>query len=157
MLVESLDLVPSSKKGWTYVLVSPNKKMMKIGRTVQPLDMRLRNIRSEKSYCEHGLEFFLAVEDCRHENTLLSYFGEFRARYNWHDNSGITENLTFSEAWRFARDNVIANHGRIRKIDTIYTFRKHVQVTRLELFKIPPIKIGGKLKALIVEAIEKRG
>lgn len=149
-IVESTELMKLNELGWTYLLVSFDRKLMKVGHTFQPIENRLKKIRNEMGYKGLGLEFLFAIEDAQHERALQDFFQEYSACYNWIDGEDSKKNLTYSEVNSIAFRKAKAapcNYAKDKLIS------KHVQVTRFELFKIPPRKVGLNLKELVLKAL----
>lgn len=136
--------------GWTYLLVSSDRKLMKVGHTFQPIEKRLKGIQNEMGYKGLGLEFLFAIEGVQYERALQDFFQEYSACYNWIDGENSQKNLTYSEVRSIAFMKAKAAPCKYAK-DKIIS--KHVQVTRFELFKIPPRKVGFNLKELVLKAL----
>lgn len=149
-IVRSAESMHLNKLGWTYLLVSSDRKLMKVGHTFQPMEKRLKQVRNEMGYKELGLEFLLAIEGAHHESTLQGFFQEYSARYNWREDENSKYYLTYSEINSIAFRKAKGVRSRYAKDKLI---RNHIQVTRFELFKIPPRKVGLNLKELVLKAL----
>ncbi len=126
---------------------------MKIGRTIQLLEKRLGKLPYKGIFGEFEIDFLMAIEGHHHEFTLLNYFDKYRARYQWYEKGKRTEDLTYPEAWSRSIQRVRAEQGMYTESKAADVYRKHVRVTRLELFKIPPRKVGSRLKDLIIKVL----
>ncbi len=81
------------------------------------------------------------------------HFGEFRACCRFSEEAKPDVFLTHSEAWKVAIRIALEKHGRYREHEARDVYRNSVIVTRLELFEIPPRKIGANLKELIINVL----
>lgn len=154
-VIFDLDDFYPTKKGWTYILLSKNKKYMKIGKSVAVLENRIKNIRNDLNYKQFDFYFLLAIEDCCYEHKLFSVFDEYRACCFWKEGKIKSKPLTSKEINK--KINL-----KLEELNTDYSYigrheiyREFVLITRLELFKIPPRKIAPKLKYIVQDYLEK--
>ncbi|WP_341852401.1 hypothetical protein [Vibrio vulnificus] len=137
------------KTGWTYILLSKDKKYMKIGKTVSNLESRIININNDTNYRQYDFKFHMAIRGAKYENELLKLFSEYRARYFWTYGKERSEPLTSKEVSKKLKSNTLETDK-----DRLVIFRDYVQSTRLELFKIPPRKVAPHIRELVLTSIK---
>lgn len=139
------------KRGWTYILVSEDKRRLKIGKAIPNLERRINQHMYDKYYQRYGFSFLLALDDAKYEVTLHALFDEYRARYRWIGDDQYGEHFTGKEAMIKSRalyqEQIEKNHG----ID--YFFWKNTQTTVWEWFHVPPRKVGSKVREIVLENI----
>ncbi|WP_415721713.1 hypothetical protein [Photobacterium ganghwense] len=142
-----------SKNGWVYFLLSQDKRYLKIGKTNADLSARINAANSIEIFKENQFKLLLAYSDSRLEGEFLSYFGKYRARYNWLEPTSIRKHLTYDELWKIATYYSRTKHGFYRKNHVTNAIQKYGQTTRDELCKIPPKKLAPKLVYIIEEKL----
>lgn len=145
IIYDLLDYRPS-KKGWTYILLSKDKRIMKVGQTKSSLENRIKSINSGKGVFDNYFEFSMAINDAGYERKLHSYFSEYRVRYYLVFGNKKSELLTYKE--------LIKEIRKYEKESGIRIHHKNIQKTRMEIFKVPPIKVSIKIKSIILEYLE---
>jgi len=153
-IIKELSEIKKRKSGWTYILISKDKKYMKIGKTTSELGRRIKNINSDRNYKEYNFSFFMAVNSYKLELLFLTYFSQYRACYRWNDGKNSFTGLNQKDLRGKARKkaNEIYSSPSCQEINKI--LYEYSQITRLELFKIPPRKIASKLDSIINSLID---
>ncbi|MCU8506132.1 GIY-YIG nuclease family protein [Vibrio vulnificus] len=137
-----------SRKGWVYFLVSEDKRYLKIGKTNNDLNERIKYANYNSPPGAH-FSLLLAYNDATLERQFLSLFERYRARYNWHEPSSKAQGLTYDELWKVAIVFSRLKYGSYKKSHVSRAIHKFSRVTRTELCKIPPRKLAPKLKSII--------
>lgn len=150
-IIYNLEEAKIYKRGWTYVLLSKDKRVMKIGRAIPDLKRRVYENQHISQNKRYDFQFLLAINHAKYEKKLHDHFDEYRCRYKWlegeHKGHHFNEREANTLALRlFKKDKVNYN-------STYEAFNDNTQVTRLEFFSIPPRKIGANLTELITEAL----
>ncbi|WP_276313894.1 GIY-YIG nuclease family protein [Pseudoalteromonas rubra] len=150
-IIRKLEDARIYKRGWTYVLLSNNKRIMKIGKATTDLSKRVYQHQHCREYKSYDFQFLLAIDSAKYESLLLEHFDEYRRRYKWLQGEDIGKHFSKKEANTLAL-RLFKNDKM--SYDSIHdAFWKNTRVTRNELFVIPPRKIGEKLEVLIQQII----
>lgn len=154
-IIYNLDDYYPTKKGWTYILLSRNKKYMKIGKSVAVLETRIKNIKNDLNYKQFDFDFLLAIEGCYYEKKLFSVFSEYRACCFWKEGKIKSKPLTSKEINKRVSLKVEEFNSDTSYVGRHEIYRKFVLITRLELFKIPPRKVAPKVKDIVRDYLDK--
>lgn len=150
VIIDSIDRFRPLKCGWTYILLSKDKKYMKIGKTIQFLETRIKSINNDPNYKKYDFEFLMAIKNVKYERQILSLFSEYRARYFLVYGKERSEPLTSKEVSKKLKRNTLETDK-----DRLVVFRDYVQSTRLELFKIPPRKVAPHIREIVLTSIKQ--
>ncbi len=150
-IIKNLEEARPYKRGWTYILLSKNKRVMKIGRAIPNLKRRIYQHLHCRYYKLYDFQFLLAIDDAKYEEKLHSYFESYRCRYLWLDGENSGQHYTEKEAKHLACK--LFKKNQISYDSIISAFDQNTIITRNEIFAIPPRKVGSKLEKIIVQNI----
>lgn len=148
-LIDELAQYKRLSSGWTYFLLSKDKKYLKIGRCTSDLSLRIKAINNDINYKGKEFRFVMAISDKHFERYFQSMFSRFRANYSWNDGLTQERNLTFPEVWRKARDKAKSVNGKYCKYQAEQCLWLYSSKTVIELFKVPRNKIANKLRDIV--------
>jgi len=154
-IIRSIEDSYVSKKGWTYFLLSKNKRHVKIGHATPNLNRRVYQLLHNEYYKALGFEFHFAVLGEQYENRFHTLFDEFRARIKWvGKDSYYGMFFTEKESWKLA---VLCYKkefdNKYDKLGVLNYYRNNTQTTRNEIFNIPPVKVGKKLEFIVTSSL----
>jgi len=155
--INSLKSASRFKPYWTYFLISENKRLIKIGSTIQPLEKRILGVNNEPNYKGYNFSLYLAVRGMHLEEFFHDHFKNYRACFRWREEDGTYTYLTGKESWKRSLANTPIKGEHTRKLRAHWYFNYNAMHTRLELFKFPPRKVLPNLKSLIFSALKERG
>ena len=150
-IIQNLEEAKVYKRGWTYVLLSQNKRIMKIGHAKTDLRKRVYQHQHCRLYKPYDFQFLLALDSAQYESLLHGYFDEYRRRYKWLQGEIKGQHFTNKEANTLAL--MLFKKDKISYKSTSDAFWKNTIDTRNEIFAIPPRTIGAKLENLIKQII----
>lgn len=151
MIIQNLEEARPYKLGWTYVLLSKNKRIMKIGRAIPDLKRRVYQHQHCREYRQYDFQFLLAVNNSKYESLLHKYFDEYRCCYKWLEGENKGQHFSKKEAKTLALR--LFKKDKISYNSTHEAFWENTIITRNELFSIPPYKVGAKLDNLITQIV----
>tara|TARA_Y100000588_G_scaffold166916_1_gene180785 strand:- start:4602 stop:5072 length:471 start_codon:yes stop_codon:yes gene_type:complete len=150
-VIQNLEEAKVYKRGWTYVLLSKNKRIMKIGKVTTNLKKRVYQHLHCKSYKPYEFQFLLALDSAQYELLLHRYFDEYRCQYKWLHGEMKGQHFTKKEASIMALK--LFKSDSTSYSSTFEAFWENTLVTRNEIFSIPPRKVGLKLEDLIKQIV----
>jgi hypothetical protein len=150
-IIYDLEEARNYKRGWTYVLLSKDKRMMKIGHAKTDLKRRVYQNQHIKQNKQYDFQFLLAIDHAKYEHVLHKHFGKYQCCYKWLEGEHKGQHFNEREANTLALR--LFKKDKVNYSSTYEAFNDNTQVTRLELFSIPPRKIGARLTELITEAV----
>lgn len=160
-IVTSIDECKSKRFGWVYFLLSKDSKYLKIGKATC-ISSRLTAISKDDNYKDYKFRLLAAVPDGRLEGYFHDLFYYYRARLVWNYNGIEYKALTKQQVWNLAKkqSKSLIGHYCFDHIESLAYSTKHLRVSGLELFKIPPRKLTPCLVDIIngeIEHIKKCG
>ncbi|ENH2499033.1 GIY-YIG nuclease family protein [Vibrio parahaemolyticus] len=148
-IIYSLNDFYPRKLGWTYFLLSKDKRYLKIGKTTADLSTRIKAINNDQNYKGYDFSLLLAFVDASYEKQFHHFFRGYRACFNWLKPKQDMRNLSADEVWSIAVKSSKKKYGVYRKSYVYQELGLYSQKTIVELFKLPPRKIVPKLIPII--------
>ncbi|MDG3055400.1 hypothetical protein P7225_24230 [Vibrio parahaemolyticus] len=153
-IVFSLSEFYQHKHGWTYFLLSKDKRYLKIGKTTSDLGLRIKSINNDINYKGNEFSLLVACVGARNEKKFHYFFRDYRACFNWLEPGNVQKNLSYEQIWAIALKSSKSKHGVYRKHYVSWEVRDYCKRTIVELFKIPPKKLAPKLVPIIKKEFE---
>lgn len=128
------------QKGWVYILISDDKKHLKIGKTSSCLARRIKSVNTDEYSLYRGknFELLIAFIDANHERPMQSLWSSYRANYRWSEPENESTGLTSSKIYSLARKRARALEGEnYTPTKTRELLRRYSKPTSLELFALP--------------------
>lgn len=150
-VIRNIEEARRYKRGWTYVLLSENKRTMKIGHAIPDVARRIYQHQHSTPYNKYNFQLILAIDNAKYERILHDHFDEYRSCYKWLEGDNYGQHFTKSEAHKLAYRLFKKERSTYKFIDN--AFCQNVMKTRNELFNIPPQKIGSKLESIIQQVL----
>ncbi|KPA51020.1 hypothetical protein VT25_19365 [Photobacterium leiognathi subsp. mandapamensis] len=153
-IVFSLEEIYRHKDGWTYFLLSKDKRYLKIGKTTSDLGLRIKSINNDMNYRGNDFSLLVACVDAKNEKRFHYFFREYRACFNWQEPDNRQKNLSSEQIWSLAVKSSKAKYGIYRKHYVYWEIKKYCKKTIVELFRIPPKKLAPMLVFIIQKEFE---